>query len=534
MQLPLIKNFKRPLPLVVGITAAIIGVAALGTVAVDRFKPSTKIDLERYTVTAKSQDLTDRITASGTIIPFQTANLSPKTAGRVARLFVEQGDKVVQGQKIAQMENAEAQASFAQAQANLQQAQANLNKAKNGTRAEEIAQAQSRLDRAQANLNKAKNGNRPEETAQVRAKLAQAQANLNLTRSISPQQIEQATAQISAATAKLKLTQAQIDRYRSLQASGALAQDKLDQATADYQTARANLLETQQKLQQVRNNSQSEIAQRQAALTEAQQSLRQSELGSRSEDVASLAAQVDEARSAYQQAKNGSRPEEIAQLTAAVAVAKAQVQSAQSQLEDSVVVAPFAGLITQRYASIGAFVTPTTSASTSSSATSTSIVALAKDMEVKAKVPEVDIGKIRTGQKVEVTADAFSDKPFEGVVRLVAPEAVVEQNVTSFEVRVSLTSGKEVLKSGMNVNAIFTGNRTSNALTIPTVAVSSKRGQTGVYVTDDKNEPKFQVIKVGSTVKDKIQVLEGLKSGDRVFIDIPKGFKEKMMIEEGK
>jgi HlyD family secretion protein len=534
MQLPLIKNFKRPIPLVVGITAAIIGVAALGTVAVDRFKPSTKIDLERYTVTAKSQDLTDRITASGTIIPFQTANLSPKTAGRVARLFVEQGDKVVQGQKIAQMENAEAQASFAQAQANLQQAQANLNKAKNGTRAEEIAQAQSRLDRAQANLNKAKNGNRPEETAQVRAKLAQAQANLNLTRSISPQQIEQATAQISAATAKLKLTQAQIDRYRSLQASGALAQDKLDQATADYQTARANLLETQQKLQQVRNNSQSEIAQRQAALTEAQQSLRQSELGSRSEDVASLAAQVDEARSAYQQAKNGSRPEEIAQLTAAVAVAKAQVQSAQSQLEDSVVVAPFAGLITQRYASIGAFVTPTTSASTSSSATSTSIVALAKDMEVKAKVPEVDIGKIRTGQKVEVTADAFSDKPFEGVVRLVAPEAVVEQNVTSFEVRVSLTSGKEVLKSGMNVNAIFTGNRTSNALTIPTVAVSSKRGQTGVYVTDDKNEPKFQVIKVGSTVKDKIQVLEGLKSGDRVFIDIPKGFKEKMMIEEGK
>lgn len=534
MQLPLIKNFKRPLPLVVGITAAIIGVAALGTVAVDRFKPSTKIDLERYTVTAKSQDLTDRITASGTIIPFQTANLSPKTAGRVARLFVEQGDKVIQGQKIAQMENAEAQASFAQAQANLQQAQANLNKAKNGTRAEEIAQAQSRLDRAQANLNKAKNGNRPEETAQVRAKLAQAQANLNLTRSIAPQQIEQATAQISSATAKLKLTQAQIDRYRSLQASGALAQDKLDQATADYQTARANLLETQQKLQQVRNNSQSEIAQRQAALTEAQQALRQSELGSRSEDVASLAAQVDEARSAYQQAKNGSRPEEIAQLTAAVAVAKAQVQSAQSQLEDSVVVAPFAGLITQRYASIGAFVTPTTSASTSSSATSTSIVALAKDMEVKAKVPEVDIGKIRTGQKVEVTADAFSDKPFEGVVRLVAPEAVVEQNVTSFEVRVSLTSGKEVLKSGMNVNAIFTGNRTSNALTIPTVAVSSKRGQTGVYVTDDKNEPKFQVIKVGSTVKDKIQVLEGLKSGDRVFIDIPKGFKEKMMMEEGK
>jgi HlyD family secretion protein len=124
MQLPLIKNFKQPLPVVVGIVAATIAIAGLGTVAVDRFKPSAKIDLDRYTVAAKAQDLTDRITASGTIVPFQTANLSPKTSGRVAQLFVEQGDKVQQGQKIAQMENAEVRAAFAQAQANLQQAQA--------------------------------------------------------------------------------------------------------------------------------------------------------------------------------------------------------------------------------------------------------------------------------------------------------------------------------------------------------------------------------------------------------------------------
>jgi HlyD family secretion protein len=529
MQLPLLKNLKHPLPVVAGIAAATIGVAALGTVAVNQFKPAPKIDLERYTTTAKAQDLTDKITASGSIIPFQTANLSPKTSGRVARMFVEQGDKVIQGQKIAQMENAEVQAAFAQAQANVQQAQANLSKAKNGTRSEEIAQSQAKLNQAQANLNKAKNGNRPEETAQVRAKLAQAQATLNLTKSIAPQQIEQANAQISAATAKLKLAQAQIDRFRSLKQAGAIAQDKLDQATSDYQTARANLLEAQQKLLQVRNNSQSELSQRQAVVAEVQQSLRQSQLGSRSEDVASLAAQVAQAQAAFQQAKNGSRPEEIAQLTAAVAVVNAQLQSARSQLEDSVVIAPFAGLITQRYASVGAFVTPTTSASTSTSATSTSIVALAKDIEVKAKVPEVDIGKIKVGQKVEISADAFIDKPFQGIVRLVAPEAVVEQNVTSFEVRVSLTSGKELLKSGMNVNTIFSGQRTSNALTVPTTAIGSNKGKTGVYIPDENNEPKFKEIKVGGTVKDKIQVLEGLKSGDRVFIDVPPGFKAKMM-----
>jgi HlyD family secretion protein len=531
MQLPLLRNLKYPLPIIVGIAAAAIGVAAVGALAVNQFKPSSKIDLDRYTVAVKSEDLTDRIAASGSIIPFQTANLSPKTSGRVAQLYVEQGDRVKQGDRIAQMENSEVRAGYAQAQANLQQAQANLNKAKNGTRPEEIAQAQARLDRAVATLNKAKNGSRPEETAQVRAKLAQAQANLDLARSIAPQQIEQATAQISSATAKLNLTRANVDRYRSLNASGAIAQDKLDQSNADYETARANLLDAQQKLQQIRNSTQQDINQRQAVVNEVRQALRQSQLGSRKEDVAGFAAEVAQAKSALQQAKNGSRPEEIEQLTAAVAVARAQVQAAQSQFQDSLVVAPFAGLITQRYASIGAFVTPTTSASSSSSATSTSIVALAKDLEVKAKVPEVDIGKIKLGQKVEITADAFSDKPFQGTVRLVAPEAVIEQNVTSFEVRVQIDSGKDVLKSGMNVNTVFSGDRTTNALTIPAVAISSKRGQTGVYTPDENSEPKFKVIKVGATIKDKIQVIEGLKSGDRVFIDVPKGFKDKMSNE---
>ncbi len=532
MQLPLINNLKQPIPLIAGVVAAAIGVAALAAVAVNQFKPTSTIDLKRYTVEVKSEDLVDRITASGTIIPFQTTNLSPKTSGRVAQLFVEQGDRVEQGQKIAQMENAEVRAGLAQATANLQQAQANLNKAKNGTRPEEIAQAQARVAVAVANLNKAKNGSRPEETAQIRAKLAQAQANFNLSRSIAPQQIEQAAAQVASATAKLKLAQSQIDRNLSLKKDGAISQDTLDRSTADYETARANLLDTQQKLQQIRNSSQQEINQRLAVVTEVQQALRQSQLGSRSEDIASLAAQVAQAQSALQQAKNGSRPEEIDQLTAAVAVAQAQVQSAQSQFQDSLVVAPFAGLITQRYASIGAFVTPTTSASSSSSATSTSIVALAKDLEVKTKVPEVDIGKIKVGQKVAITADAFSDKPFEGTVRLVAPEAVIEQNVTSFEVRVQIDSGKDVLKSGMNVNGIFTGARTANVLKVPTVAISSKGGQTGIYIPGENNEPKFKAIKVGATDKDKIQVLEGLKAGDKVFIDIPKGFKDKMMKDD--
>jgi len=68
--------------------------------------------------------------------------------------------------------------------------------------------------------------------------------------------------------------------------------------------------------------------------------------------------------------------------------------------------APFAGIVTQKYA-VGAIVTPTTSASSTASATSTSIVALASELEIKVNVPETDITQVKNGQRVEIVADAY-------------------------------------------------------------------------------------------------------------------------------
>lgn len=111
--------------------------------------------------------------------------------------------------------------------------------------------------------------------------------------------------------------------------------------------------------------------------------------------------------------------------------------------------------MTQKYAEPGAFVTPTTSASTSASATSSSIVAVARGLEILAQVPEADIGRIKQGQQVEIVADAYPDRVFKGHVRLIAPEAVVEQGVTSFQVRVALDTGTDKLRSGLNVDLTF-------------------------------------------------------------------------------
>jgi HlyD family secretion protein len=517
---------KRRWPLVAGVGLSILGLAGAGAFAFNNFRPSSNVDLQKLTVVAETQDVALKIAASGTALPGQTVNLSPKSAGRVAAIFVEQGDIVRQGQQIAQMENADVRAQIAEAQANLRQAQANLAKGRNGSRPEEISQAQSRLDAARATLSRAKNGNLPQEIAQVQARLDQAKSNLALSRSIAPQQIQQAQSQVASAIARQNLAKLKQGRFQKLARQGAISLDRLDEVIADYETTTATVIEAQQRLQQVRNNSTQEIAQRLASVAENEQSLQQQQAGSRPEDIIKAEADVRQALSALEQAKNGSRREDVDQLTAAVDTARARLTSTQVQIQETVIVAPFDGVITQRYASVGAFVTPTTTASREGQATSTSVVAIARDLEVKAKVPEVDIGKVNVGQKVEITADSYPDTKFQGTVRIVAPEAVVEQNVTSFEVRVSIDADQEQkLKSGMNTNVSFVGKSAPASLMVPTVAIVRNKGKDGVLIPGKDQQPEFKEVEVGFSVKDKTQILSGIKSGDRVFIDTPKGFK---------
>jgi HlyD family secretion protein len=291
-------------------------------------------------------------------------------------------------------------------------------------------------------------------------------------------------------------------QYSQLKDSGAITLERYREVMADAKTAAADLAVAQQKLDLMNR-------------------------GSRSEDVAKAQASVAEAQAAYNLSRNGSRPEEIRQAEAQVASAEGQLQVVQSHLADTVIRSPFAGVVTQKYATEGAFVTPTTSASSTSSATSTSIVAVAQNLEVLAKIAEVDIGQIRLGQPVEINVDAYPNQVFKGKVRLVSPEAVVDQNVTTFQVRVSILTGQRQLLSGMNADLTFLGQKVDSALVIPTVAIATQKGKTGVYIPDKDNKPKFQPITIGSSVKKKTQVLEGLTSGQRVFIDFPKDLQPK-------
>ena len=463
---------KRHLPwrIAILVTGGLILVGGIGSYIWHK-QTKSQLATEEFTELVAREELTVRIRASGKVEPIRSVNVSPKNPGRIVELLVEQGDSVKQGQTLAVMENAEIIAERTQAEARLQQAVANLQQT-------EVS--------LQGNI------------ATAKAQLAQAKSQLANSQTSIPKEIAQAEAQLNSAKSRLDLTVARVKRNRYLLEQGAIAPDTLDEAINNNLDAQARVKETQERWQQLQITENLELAQLQARVEEAQVTLKQ---------------------------RQDSYNAEIAALKAEVSANQATLQQRDVRYQDTIVTAPFDGTVTQRYAVAGSFVTPTTSASTSASASATSILALAKGLEIIAKVPEVDIGQLQPRQQVEIVADAFPETVFQGQVKRIAPEAIVEDNVTSFEVRVDLLTGADKLRSKMNVDVTFLGQEISDALVVPTVAIVTNQGETGVMVVNLQEEPEFSPVTIGLTIKDRTQVLDGLTEGDRVYIDLPEDFK---------
>ena len=210
---------------------------------------------------------------------------------------------------------------------------------------------------------------------------------------------------------------------------------------------------------------------------------------------------------------------------AAVEAARERLEQRQVESRELVVQAPFTGVITQRYADPGSFVTPTTTAAAVAGATSSSIVELAQGLEVVAKVPESDIGRVRLGQQAAVRVDAFPDRRFAAAVKRITPRAVKVNNVTSFDVVLRFVDPVPELRIGMTADVDFqTGSVRADTL-VPTVAVVTEDGRPGVLVPGKGNKPTFQPVELGISGGRSTQVLAGLKPGSRVFIDLPPGSK---------
>jgi HlyD family secretion protein len=211
----------------------------------------------------------------------------------------------------------------------------------------------------------------------------------------------------------------------------------------------------------------------------------------------------------------------------AVNAARQRLEQRQVEKEELIVRAPFDGVISQRFADPGAFVTPTTTASASAGATSSSIVELSQGLEVLAKVPESDLGRLRLGMPASVRVDAFPDRRFAARVRQIAPRAVKTNNVTSFEVKLALVNPAPELRIGMTADVDFQTGQLQARTLIPTVAVVTEEGKPGVLLVGKESQPTFRPVELGVSSGRNTQILSGLEPGSRVFIDLPPWAKKR-------
>jgi HlyD family secretion protein len=340
----------------------------------------------------------------------------------------------------------------------------------------QLLQSQGNLAAAGANLNKVVAGNRSQD-------IAGAQANLNKVQATFRQAAED------------------LRRSQKLQASGAISQQALSLARSTHDSA-------------------------QAQVDQAQQALNLLKAGSRPEDIAQAKSVLNQRKEALNLLKAGSRPEDIAQARAQVMAAQGAVAIAQRNIDDTVIRAPFSGIIARKYADPGAFVTPTTAGSAVTSATSSSILALASTNEIVAQVAEASISQIRVGQVAVIKVDAYSGKTFEGKVTQVATQSLVQQNVTSFEVKVAVTDSQRLLHQGMNVSIDFKAGELNQVLVVPTASIVQQKAVQGVFVAKKGGDPVFMPIVVGATVNDKTEVKSGLTGNERVLLSFPAGTRK--------
>ncbi len=445
--------------------------------------PQQRAQRKIQTAAVTRGNLTILVSANGTVQPESSVNVSPKTSGVLKRLLVKEGDFVQSGQIVAYMDNSNLQGQLLQSGGNLAAAQANLNKVIAGNRSQDIAQAQAQVDEANASLNKLIAGNRSQD-------IAGAVANLNKVQATYRQAAED------------------LRRNQKLQASGAISQQALSLARSTSDSA-------------------------QAQVEQAQQALNLLNAGSRPEDIAQARSVLNQRQQALNLLKAGSRPEEIAQARAQVMAAQGAVAIAQRNIDDTVIRAPFAGIIARKYADPGAFVTPTTAGSAVTSATSSSILALASTNEIVAQVAEASIAQIRVGQVAVIKVDAYSGKTFEGKVTQVATQSLVQQNVTSFEVKVAVADSQQLLHQGMNVTIDFKAGELNQVLIVPTASIVQQANAQGVFVSKTGGDPVFMPIVVGTTVNDKTEVKSGLTGNERVLLSFPAGTRKASTITGG-
>jgi len=237
---------------------------------------------------------------------------------------------------------------------------------------------------------------------------------------------------------------------------------------------------------------------------------------------------LDDAKSVLEQSENKQRAAggqlviaqaRVVEATANVAQAGAAVERAEEELANATIRAPIRATVLTRDVEIGSPVS-----SILNMGANASLVMTLGDIEkvfVRGKVDEADIGRVRLGQPARIATETFRDRVFNGHVTQISPIGVERDNVTTFEVEVSIDNPGKELKANMTANAEIVIEELPDSLLVPEAAITydaQRNPHVDVVDPSTRNGRRRVPVKIGVGNGTRIQVVDGLKAGDKVVL----------------
>ncbi len=191
--------------------------------------------------------------------------------------------------------------------------------------------------------------------------------------------------------------------------------------------------------------------------------------------------------------------------------AKLNLSNAEANFNNTIVKAPFSGIVANIGVKVGDFMT-----------TNKILLTLldTKNVELNLEVDETDIGKVSTGLPVKVTCDAFPNEEFEGKVVRISPTATISSNIPIFKVRVRISNKDLKLKVGMSADGDIILLERRNVLLIPLRAVQKTGRRSYVEVLKSDGKKELLRVSLGEDDGTNVVVESGLSEGERIVLPV--------------
>lgn len=480
-------------------------------------------DAEPQTVEVMRGNVVQEVSVTGKIVPLTDVELSFEKSGRVSKVYSQVGDEVKEGDLLLELDNSELVAQLRQAEASVSAEEARLAELRRGSREEDIQIKEAELAKAEQDLanyylnvptiiqdayNKANDAVRNQVSALF---TGDKELNPQLSFSVSTTQKEiDAENQRFAASGTLNSWKTNLDKL-----SLSSPTEAMDEGLSQAKNSLLNIRSFLDALMDATVNSTSLSATLRdthiASITTARTNVNSAitSVTGQEQTISSQKLVVKRIQNELALKLAGASAEEIAAQEAKLEQAQANVSLYRAQIAKTRTYSPIAGTVTKQDARVGEIV----------AANSPLVTVLSQNrLEIEIFLPEADVAKVKVGNSVRITLDAYGDDVvFEGRVAMIDPAETVIEGVSTYKTTIHFLAEDERVKPGMTANADILTDRRDGVLYIPqrSVAVRDGTRYVSVYKSGATEERMVQTGLRGSD--GNVEIISGLSEGEKIL-----------------